>query len=158
MVVQAFVSALQVTDLRYDLGTYGAFLRDIPRRLGNSQALDAAVNAITSAFPLLHTHEYPRHVWVRYNRSLSALRTCLEDPTQAQTSNTLCAIYLIVICQGWLGLYHQSPTHGEAMAYIIRVAAPRAWQSSFDADLATTVCFPVVRETPQPRTDSLVRC
>lgn len=105
MATQAFVSALQVNDLRYDLGTYGAFLRDIPQRLGNNPALDAAVNALTSAFPFLHTRDYPPHVLTHHNRSIQALRVCLDDPVQAQTSNTLCAIYLIVICQVVLLLF-----------------------------------------------------
>ncbi|KAJ5602260.1 hypothetical protein N7510_011794 [Penicillium lagena] len=145
--IRAFVSVLEITDLRYDLSTYGTFLRDIPQRLGSNPALDAAVDALTCAFPFLKTRDYPPNVLTRYNHSLRALRSCLDDPVQAQTSNTLCAIYLIVICQAWLGLYHKYPNHGEAMAHILRAAALREWQSTFDADLVTTLCIPVIFES-----------
>jgi hypothetical protein len=104
MATRAFVSVLQVDDLRYDLKTYGTFLLDVPQRLGNNRALDAAANTLTSAFPFLHTRNYPPHVLTRHNKSLRTLRSCLDDPAQAQTSNTLCAIYLIVICQVVLSL------------------------------------------------------
>ena len=49
--------------------------------------------------------------------------------------------------KGWLGAYEKSPSHGEAMAYLLKVAALREWQSTFDADLVLTLCIPVVRDS-----------
>ncbi|KAJ5084176.1 hypothetical protein NUU61_008755 [Penicillium alfredii] len=148
MVAQAFVSALQVTDLRYNLSTYGTFLYDIPRRLGSNAVLDAAANVMGSAFPFLHARQYPPHVLVRYGRALRTLRTCLDDPVEAPTPNTLCAIYLIIICQGWLGKADGNcPSHGQAIAHLLRAAVLREWTSTFEADMVLTLCLPVILES-----------
>jgi hypothetical protein len=95
----AFVAAFQVTDIRYAMAYYGPFLRDIPRRLGNSTVLDSAVRALSTAYPLLHAGSYPPKALVLYGQSLRALRECLNDPVEARSPNTLCAVYLITICQ-----------------------------------------------------------
>ena len=95
----AFVAAFQVTDIRYAMAYYGPFLRDIPRRLGSSTVLDSAVRALSTAYPLVYTGSYPRNALVLYGQSLRALRECLNDPAEARTPNTLCAVYLITICQ-----------------------------------------------------------
>lgn len=95
----AFVAAFQVTDIRYAMTYYGPFLRDIPRRLGNSTVLDSAVRALSTAYPFLHTGSYPPNVLFLYGLSLRALRECLNDPAEARNPNTLCAVYLIIICQ-----------------------------------------------------------
>jgi hypothetical protein len=36
---------------------------------------------------------------MEYCNSLRALRESLNDPVEAQSPNTLCAVYLITICQ-----------------------------------------------------------
>lgn len=95
----AFVAAFQVTDIRYAMAYYGPFLRDIPQRLGNSTVLDAAVRALSTAYPFLHTGSYPPNVLFLYGRSLRTLRECLNNPAEARSPNTLCAVYLIIICQ-----------------------------------------------------------
>jgi hypothetical protein len=95
----AFVAAFQVTDIRYAMAYYGPFLRDIPRRLGNSTVLDSAARALSTAYPLLRAGSYPPNALVLYGQSLRALRECLNDPVEARTPDTLCAVYLITICQ-----------------------------------------------------------
>lgn len=94
-----FVSALEVTDIRYELSIYGEFLQDIPRRMGSNAALDASAAAMTAAFETLHTHQQPQKVLVRYSHALTSLRACLENPVEARSPETLCAIWLVVICQ-----------------------------------------------------------
>jgi hypothetical protein len=81
-----------VTDVRYDLACYGGFLNQIPARLGKNPALDASVGAITAAFPSLYTQQLPPDAISRYIDALRALRT-------ANSVDTLCAIYLILVCQ-----------------------------------------------------------
>ena len=44
---------LQINDSHYYLDDYGLFLRDIPRRLWNPQALDTAVEALEVLSPFL---------------------------------------------------------------------------------------------------------
>lgn len=99
LVVSGLIPMLEVTDLRYDLTYYGGFLKDIPRRLGTNGALDASVSALASAFPSLHTHQRSPEMLDKYVQALKTLRVYLSDPAKAYTSNTLCAIYLIEICQ-----------------------------------------------------------
>lgn len=88
-------------DLRYHLSwTYGGYLEDIPKRLGRSDALDAAVDALVYA----HSHyasgrkELCPEVLRRYSHAIATLRISLDDPLQARTANTLCAVTLLLLC------------------------------------------------------------
>jgi hypothetical protein len=95
-----FVHKLEVQDIRFDLvWAYGGLLREIPKRLGTNSALDAAVMAMTSTAADLAAGYKSPEALVRYGSALTALRTCLDNPVTAQSSSTLCAIYLIWICQ-----------------------------------------------------------
>lgn len=98
-VVGSLVSALAVTDIRYELSIYGDFLLDIPKRLGRNAALDSSVAALTTAFQAVHTGLKPAKVYLEYATALNSLRLCLDDPVEAQSPETLCAIWMIVICQ-----------------------------------------------------------
>lgn len=95
----AFIFTLEVKDLRYDLSCYGAFLEEIPKRLGSNIALDASVDVLTSAYSSLYTHQQSLITLSKYVNALKALRTCLNDPSQAWKADTLCAVYLLLICQ-----------------------------------------------------------
>lgn len=95
----SFVHSLKINDIRYDLAYYGPFLHELPRRLGSSRALDAAVKTLVTAYPYFHGRGFPPRVFANFGSSLRALRECLSDPVEARSSNTLCAVYLIIICQ-----------------------------------------------------------
>ena len=95
----AFVAVLNVSDLRYDISGFGAFLRELPRRMGRNKALDAAVSALTAVFPILYLQEPSSTMLAAYVRALRCLRITLADRVTAQTPETLCAIYLITLCQ-----------------------------------------------------------
>lgn len=99
LVTSSFLSALQVTDPRYDLSTYGDFLKDIPRRLGHHRVLDASTHALVSTFPVVRSRQMSTEGLKAYVESLNALRVCLNDPTQAHSAHILCAVYLLMICQ-----------------------------------------------------------
>lgn len=94
-----FVAALEITDLRYSLGCYGDFLRYIPKRLGQCDALDASVKALVSAFPYHYTRQVPADVLADYISALKELRLCLNGTGNKMTAERLCAIYFIMICQ-----------------------------------------------------------
>jgi hypothetical protein len=98
-IANAFISTLEVSDLRYSVSYYGAFLKYVPQRLGTNQALDAAVQALASASSCLRTRENSTQVLVQYGNALKALRLSLSDPLKAESPETLCAIYLVMICQ-----------------------------------------------------------
>lgn len=97
----ALVALLGITDLRYDVSGFGAFLKDIPRRMGRNKALDASVHAFTALYPILYSQDM--HVssamLAAYVRALESLRIILEDRVTAQTPETLAAIYLVTISQ-----------------------------------------------------------
>ncbi|CAI7594455.1 unnamed protein product [Penicillium discolor] len=154
----AFVAAFQVADIRYAMAYYGPFLRDIPRRLGNSPVLDSAVRALSTAHPFLHTGSYTPNVLFLYGQSLRALRKCLNNPAEARSPNTLCAVYLIIICQSWLGKHDDSLTsHSEAIAHLLRAAALHEWNSTFEMEMVITLCVPIILEgivNPRIKMDS----
>lgn len=110
----AFISVLNVSDLRYDISGFGAFLRELPRRLGRNRALDASVNALTVVFPALYLQEPTPAMLAAYVHALRCLRITLADRVTAQTPETLCAIYLITLCQASIGI--QRPYHRGAIA------------------------------------------
>lgn len=90
---------LATSDIRYDMTwTFGPFLREVPRRLGANAALDAAVGTLISACADVAHGQRSYETVARYGRALKALRACLADEVVAQSSNTLCAIYVIWIC------------------------------------------------------------
>jgi hypothetical protein len=93
------VTALQITDVRFDLTIYGDFLTDIPRRLGQSKALDEAVRAITGTVESIYPRQPSPQVLAQYSKALYALRDALNNPAEAVSANTLCAIYLVMVCQ-----------------------------------------------------------
>lgn len=95
----SLISALQVTDVRFDLRIYGPFFTELPRRLGRNRALDSSVHALTVSFPAVHTHQYTSDMFKAYGEALGQLRASLRDPATAASVETMCAVYLIVICQ-----------------------------------------------------------
>ena len=81
------------------MSVYGEFFKEIPRRLGTNTALDASVNALTTAFASVHSRQQSLEAIESYVQALKALRVCLNDPTEVGSANTMCAVYLIMICQ-----------------------------------------------------------
>lgn len=99
-ILDEFVHKLEVTDLRYDVcGSFGALFKAIPKRFGTNAALDASVCALTTVLSSLSCVRQPPKAYARYGYALTALKDCLEDPIAIQSSSTVCAIYLIWICQ-----------------------------------------------------------
>lgn len=95
----AFVAVLNISDLRYDISGFGGFVRELPRRMGRNKALDASVNALTVVFPVLYLQEPSPAMLAAYVHALRCLRITLADRVTAQTPETLCAIYLVTLCQ-----------------------------------------------------------
>ena len=94
-----FVSAMAVTDIGFDLSIYGFFFAELPQRLGRNKALDASVEAMVVALPSLRTHQTSAEILRKYTEALKCLRTYLTDPATATTPDTMCAVYLVMICQ-----------------------------------------------------------
>ena len=152
------VSALQVTDPRFDLSVYGSFLRQIPCRVGTSPVLDAAVSALTVTFPLAMAVPNPSlelapvsrptvQMLQQYGYALVTLRSSLSSRDSIAAPETLCALYLVVILQGWLRQEDGNfRGHGEAIAMILSAMKQHqtAW-GEFEHGIVKTLSFLVVR-------------
>ncbi|TFB05878.1 hypothetical protein CCMA1212_001536 [Trichoderma ghanense] len=146
----AFVSLLDITDPSYDLSCYGGWFKDLPRRLGTNKALDAAVEAMVGFYPHMRRHEQAslsRGSLFKYVNALQALRTSLDDPQLAQKPETLCAVYVLMICQGWTGKdTDQRMSHGEGLAHLLDAAASRQSRDPFEENIRDTLYVPVILE------------
>ncbi|KAJ5659422.1 hypothetical protein N7507_005873 [Penicillium longicatenatum] len=155
-----FVNTLEIQDVRYDITYYGPFLRDLPRRFGSSPVLDAAATALVSSYPYFQKQDVPPAVLVKFGKALKALRECLKDPISARSPNTLCAIYLISICQSWIGTpQKQRSGHAEAITHILRIVDLNEYRSEFARNLLVTLCVPVILEgmrNPRIRMDKQI--
>ncbi len=98
-VTAAFIYRLDVTDPRYNILHYGAFIRLIPQRLGRNKALDAAVNAAAICFPAVYTTEPSPEAYRSFASALKTLRVSVEDPATVRMVETLCAMYLVMVMQ-----------------------------------------------------------
>jgi hypothetical protein len=102
----SFVGAIKrSTDLRYNLWwSFGLFLEEVPRRLGNNEALDRAVDAVTTVHGDFCTRRIVSvEALSKYSHALKTLSVYLDDPLQARASNTLCAVMILLVCQGFIG-------------------------------------------------------
>lgn len=99
LMADALCSALEVKDVRYDLSVYGEFLKHIPKRLGTNKALDASVKALTTSFASVPSRKRSIEGYETYVQGLQALRVCLGNPKDVGSPDTLCAIYLMMLCQ-----------------------------------------------------------
>ncbi|KAH6853191.1 hypothetical protein B0I37DRAFT_358733 [Chaetomium sp. MPI-CAGE-AT-0009] len=144
----AYIAVLKVSDLRYDLAGCGSFLKDLPRRLGRNRALDASIGALTALFPKLYTAETSRGMLAAYVYALECLRSTLADRATAQTPETLCAIYIITLCQSWIGGTDDTPVaHSEAVVHILNCIALNDWRGHFENQLFMTLAISVLPES-----------
>jgi hypothetical protein len=95
----AVAFALQSDDVAYDLTMWGKFLKEVPGRLGHNQALDASAKAVVSCFDAFRAGVTSLNAIEEYSDALAVLRKSLDDPKDASSINTICAIYLMIICQ-----------------------------------------------------------
>jgi len=120
----------------------------IPQRLGVNEALDTSVKALIST----HTYyclrqENITEALTKYSRALYVLRVSLDDPIQARTPEVLCAVYLLLICQGLLGTYEGRWTgHGKGAAQILKARGYYNPQDDFEAMLLLSLRGPVLFE------------
>lgn len=100
LLIKAFIEKMEVKDIKFDLSfSCGPFLEEIPKRLGTSEALEAATSAFTKAYQYHHNPCRTDEMLSSYIRAIKALRITFNDPTKACTADSLCALYLIWICQ-----------------------------------------------------------
>ncbi|GAB1211365.1 hypothetical protein ATERTT37_000478 [Aspergillus terreus] len=141
----SLIALLKVQDVRYDLSYYGLFFSQIPKYVGTSRALDASIGALVAVFPVLYTTEVSRDALVQYGNALKTLRATLQDPTESRTVGTMCAIYLIMVCEGWISTPDDPHVgHGIAMMHMLNSMVVQPNIGSFERDLMYTLAIPVI--------------
>ena len=140
------------SDIKYHLvWAYGDFLEEIPRRIGTSEALDTSVAALVSAHSNLSSRS--PHITVpeslsKYNTALKSLRTTLNDVRKASQPETLCACYLLLICQAFFDAHDcGSSTHTEGATQILKARGyfyPK--DDEFEQKLLMSLRGPVLME------------
>ncbi|KAL4817063.1 hypothetical protein BDW67DRAFT_184138 [Aspergillus spinulosporus] len=147
---QRLVAAIKPqTDLRYNLAwAFGGYLVRIPQRLGVNEALDAAVDALVTAHQTFAAcKEITVGSLTKYSRALSALRRCLDNPLTAGTSETLCAVSVLLLVQHLLGPSDLRWTgHAEGAARILKARRSCAPRDDFERVLLLSLRGPVLFE------------
>ncbi|KAF5601577.1 uncharacterized protein FSUBG_8142 [Fusarium subglutinans] len=104
LVAGNLVHILEFDNPAYDISTYGWFVKDLPRHVGSSKPLDAAITAFVTGFAPLKDRSVSKvEALDKYVFALRTLREAMQDPEQAFSADNMCSIYLISICQEWLG-------------------------------------------------------
>lgn len=109
-IAQSLVSIIESPGLPYDIPCSGVFFSQLPRRLVSCPTLAIATSAMVKTHQSLHNHNETlyRQALSHHGTALRAVRNMLQDPSQAYSVNTACAIYLIMACQVRLGLVTMS--------------------------------------------------
>lgn len=100
-VSMSLINKLQNRQSRFEINwAHGSFMDEIPRRTNHSVALAAATEAFMLALPCTEvSHTLSQRRLRSYTAALGATRLALLHPDEAYTLNTLCAVYLLWICQ-----------------------------------------------------------
>lgn len=153
MLAQELMGSLVTFDLRYNLSwVYGGFIDSIPERIGVSRALDAAVAALLASHTNLITARGKEVVvsiesLTKYSQAVKTLRVTLDDPITACTTETLCAVTLLLICQGFFHTADGHRTsHGEGAAQILKARRHIYTQDTFEHELLLMLRGPVLFE------------
>lgn len=91
------IQSLQIEDHASCLGIIGEFVREVPARLGRSDALDAVTACMLATHKrLLRNEHQDRRIEPRlYGRALHMVSNALTDPQSWSTPDTLCATVLL---------------------------------------------------------------
>ncbi|KAH7310453.1 hypothetical protein B0I35DRAFT_481769 [Stachybotrys elegans] len=143
-----FVDLFKVDNLRYDISAYGPFFPQIPVRLGRSEAIDAATDAVCKTLHSYRSGVITQEALSSYVKALNALRATLMDPAKAHSIDALLAIHMTMICQGWLH-NRGSPTtnHGEGMAAIMAVTCKQGLLPILGYEATYTITVTIIIES-----------
>ncbi|KAJ5093942.1 hypothetical protein N7456_009803 [Penicillium angulare] len=130
----------RTTNFRYNLWwTFGTFLEDVPRRLGTNEALDRSIEALTAAhsgFCGIQRTGATIEALTKYSQALRTLRVYLDDRVHSQSSNTLCAVMVLLICQTFLGQTSQAWSgHAEGAVLILKARKKYTPRDMFEKKL-----------------------
>ncbi|KAK6428618.1 hypothetical protein LTR95_015238 [Oleoguttula sp. CCFEE 5521] len=86
------------TDFKHNLAwSYGPYLQEVPRRLGVSPSMDAAIEALVHAHHDICQQKPVSVIFVqKYGKALRTLRQALQDEEIARRPETLAAVMILV--------------------------------------------------------------
>jgi hypothetical protein len=98
---RALIAATTTGSPGVRMSVFGAFIQEVPARLGHNPALDAAVAVLVNAHTSLVQKKKALEIMSPqlYLRAIKTLQTCLEDPRQGMSSNTLCASVILSLVE-----------------------------------------------------------
>lgn len=139
LLANAFTNTIKrSTDFGYNMWwAFGGFLEDVPRRLGTNEALDRAVDAITTAHAgFCAGRAVTVEALNKYCRALGTLREYLGHPVHALSSSTLGAVMILLCCQALLGCSkHGGSGHAEGAVQILRARRGFGPRDDFERSL-----------------------
>ena len=102
---RALIAATNTGTAGHRMSVFGPFIREVPGRIGHNAALDAAVAVLVNAHTsLIHKKMSNEIVSPElYLRAIKTLQTCLEDPQQGMSANTLCASIILGLVEALAG-------------------------------------------------------
>jgi hypothetical protein len=132
-VASRLISIWEVDDLRYDISVYGEYFRFIPRRLGTSPVLDAAVKAFVCAYPTVHTGQASTEALAAYGTAIRLLGKTLQHPTQKHEPSTLMSLHVIQKVQSWIDRPKDPyADHTNAIAHLLPTMIEQGWTDPID--------------------------
>ncbi|KAM0228674.1 hypothetical protein ACHAPO_010535 [Fusarium lateritium] len=158
------VHILNLDDPAYDISTFGLFVVDLPRYVGSSKSLDAAINAFVAGFGTLKNKTMSKIFALdRYVYAIKMLRETMTDPVLANTKDNMCSIYLIAICQvslhrpegesiidlskEWLGHASGYTKHYEMLGHLIQNSIQKPSFDPSDLPFMQTILGAVILES-----------
>lgn len=153
-----FIATIKrTTDLRYNLWwSFGLWLEDLPRRLGTNEALDRAVDTLTMAHSNFSCNQPPSvETLSKHSRALRTLSVYLDDSVHAQSSSTLSAVMVLLICQLFLGPSKRKFSgHAEGAAAILKARKDFGPRDEFESKLFLSLRGSVVSLAISIRSDA----
>ena len=130
------------TEYRFSLLlSYGPFLKYLLQRLGISEALDSASQALVlSHHDICSNQSVSVHATIAYNTAIQKLRIALDNPVEAISVHLLGAAALLVICRDLNGFSIQDwRIHSLGAAEIVHARKHVRSQDDFERQLLKTL-------------------
>nr|OQO18149.1 hypothetical protein B0A51_15395 [Rachicladosporium sp. CCFEE 5018] len=138
------------TDFKHNLAwSYGPYLQEVPRRLGVSPSMDAAIEALVHAHHDICQQKPVSVIFVqKYGKALRTLREALQNEEIARRPETLAAVMILLTCQGVAGMSgngHVGTGHAQGAIALMRARGFHKGTDDFErvmvVSLSTSVLF-----------------
>ncbi|KAF2819641.1 hypothetical protein CC86DRAFT_362603 [Ophiobolus disseminans] len=121
------------------MSVFGPFIQQVPSRIGHNAALDAAAAVLVNAHTSLVNKKTSMEIVSPhlYLRAIKMLQTCLEDPQQGMSANTLCASVLLSLVEALAGprIGNRYLAHVGGAGRLMELQGPEQYQDSFAKEI-----------------------